>query len=613
MNKKRKDNDLVDEERTEDEVLKESPFYEHVLAYRKTDKYGISKDGMIMYRGDNPIQLCHGSVIITDELYKKDGTDSTEVCFRLEGITQSGHKLPSVTVPASDFHSLNWITKEWGSQIVVMPTQSAKMKLAAGILLTGQESKRQVVYTHLGYLMSEGRPVDYLSVSGPLLRPDIKCEIIQGLSRYRLKGVTDNDEDHNRAINSSINLLYSHSREVTGPLFSFVYLVPILPLVNELIGETSFLLFLLGKTQSGKSTLASLAMSHFGYFDSQTPPTTFASTGNAIGEMAFILKDSVLWVDDYHPKQNPNEANEQNKTFQSLVRMSGDHATRRRLDSNAKLRDEKPPRCVFLVTGEDSPQIGQSGHARVFQLDVPQSRKDISVIRNDAREGWLSRAMSDYISYVIKNYETLKTKVKTRYDYIFNRSIEIFGECRLTNQATLLCLSSYMFFDYAVDCKAISKEKATSLYKAIESTIISNARKQEDKLKQEDPCEMFVTAVKDLLASGKAAVLDLNLSHDVTLVDRDGVRFIGWKDDKGYYLNNNASYSVVSDYYSNQNMMFVVNPNTLWRQLRDSKYLITDKSGNPQSQKKIGSKNMRVLWFNNSLFDSIEERNDNND
>lgn len=391
----------------------------HSSIYAGIEHYKVNKNGCLFYsNGEKFYLLANGSIVITKEIYKFNGNGESEIEFQVEGITRNGIKLPPVTVPASKFNSLNWITESWGTSLVVMPNQSVKQTLATGVLMSGEQCERERVCTHTGYIIKNGKPINYMSANGSLIPSEIKCVLDHDLKRYKLSEPSASDTERIDGITASLNLLEAHAPEVTGPLFAFTYLAPILPIVNDMIGDTSFFMFLQGKTQSGKSTLAALSMSHYGIFDSQTPPTTFASTSNAIGEMAFILKDSVLWIDDYHPQAD--DMKRQNQIFQDLVRMSGDHSTRRRLDSKAKLKESRPPRCLFLVTGEFPPKIGQSGHARVFQLDVPESRKDISKIRKDARTGTLSRAMTDYIAYVISNFDRLKELAQMQHEKILS-------------------------------------------------------------------------------------------------------------------------------------------------------------------------------------------------
>lgn len=583
----------------------------HAPYYQDTEHYYINREGCLCYaNGDKRYILANGSAIITKERKKYDGSGESEIEFTVEVITQNRKRI-KIQVSASRFISLNWFTEKCGTACVILGNQNAKQLLSTGILLSGKNCEREKVFTHTGYQEENGKPTNYNSASGPLLPSSDKCELDPGLSRYSLSSPSETEADKIAGVKADIGLLYAHEPEVTSVLFAEAFLAPLLPIIKGIAGDTSLLVFLNGKTQSGKSQIASLFMSLFGRFDSQTPPTTFASTANAISAMAYILKDSVLWIDDYHPQET--DMKRQNQIFQNLVRMAGDHSNRRRLDSNAKLKEALPPRCLFLVTGEFPPKIGQSGHARVFQVDVPYSRKDITLLRKQAREGILSRGMADYITYVISNYEKVSETARKKYEDLLSDTNNLFGECRLSNQATLLCLSAYMFFDYAVRIKALTYKEAEELYRFIENGITNNARKKEEQLRQEDPCELYVNAIRDLLSSGRSKVIDLDqkdlpdypyASLDLG-PDREG--FIGWKDSRGYYLNTNASYSAVTAYYSRQDMSFVTNPNTLWRQLRDSKLLIPDKKNTPCQLKKIGKEVRRVLWFPRTVFDIPEE------
>lgn len=586
----------------------------HSSVYAEVENYFINGSGYLIYKnGDKQYTLCNGSIIIKKVIYKLNGSGEAETWFVIEGIDRNGHTLPLVMVPAAKFNSLNWITENWGPSLVVMPNQTVKATLATGILLSGANCPRERVCTHTGYIMKNGKPVNFMSASGPLIPSDIKAELDPSLKRYSMSEPSKDDNERFEAIKAALELLKAHEPEVTGPLFAYTFLAAIIPIARAIMGDIGFLFFLNAKSQSGKSTLAALSTSFFGYFEAHTPPTTFASTPNAIFELAYILKDVSAWIDDFNPQEKMKVMN---LIFQMLARAAGDLSVRMRLDSNAKLKESHPPRCLFIVTGEFPPKIGQSAQARIFQVDVPYSRKDITAIRKAAKAGILSRSMSDYIVYIIDNFDKVKDIARKQYEEILSNTNELFGECRLSNQAALLCLSAYLFFDYAVRCKALTKGEAEKHYRAIEASIIYNARKKEEQLFQEDPCTLYISAIRDLLSSGRANVIDLcrkdlpdNLqSYDYSLKlgpERDG--YIGWKDEKGYYLNTNASYAAVTAYYARQDMSFITNATTLWRQLRDSGYVIPDKNNTPCQNKKIGRETRRVLWFPRKVFDVQDE------
>ena len=60
-----------------------------------------------------------------------------------------------------------------------------------------------------------------------------------------------------------------------------------------------FTIWLFGTTGSLKSTLVALVLSHFGEFAFNTPPAAWTATQNALEKLAFVLKDTPLWIDDF--------------------------------------------------------------------------------------------------------------------------------------------------------------------------------------------------------------------------------------------------------------------------------------------------------------------------
>ncbi len=590
----------------------------HFEYYKHVEHCGHTKDGCLYYsNGDKYIVLIDGSIIIRKVIYKSDGNGDPEIYFLIEGITKDGVKLRDVTILASEFASLNWITKSWGTDLVVLGNQNAKQILSQSVLRASKQCEKEYVIASTGFIYDKnGKPTNYASGNGTVFPSDIRNELPGGLNTaYGMSGVSVNHTEQVEGIKALLLLPSAHVPEVTGPLFALIGLVAIIPIVTRICGSFGFFLLLYGKTQAGKSRIASLFMSAFGRFMPQTPPTTFASTSNAISYLANVLKDNLLWIDDLHPQAD--DMKRQYQICQNLSRMAGDMSERRRLDSNANLKKSFPPRCLTLGTAEMLPPIGQSGIARIFPVEVPKARNDLSEIDKLARKGILSRGMADYIAYTITNYDEVEARAKVKYEELLSNTNELFGECRLSNQAALLCLSADMFFDYAVRCKALATAAAEKYYRSIEASITHNARKAENQIHQEDPCTMYISAIRDLLSSGRASVINLckkELPEEVQDYDytslylgpeRNG--FIGWKDEKGYYLNTSASYSAVLRYYNQQDMSFVTNPNALWRQLRDEKYLIPDKNNTPCQNKKIGNRTMRVLWFPRKVFDVQDE------
>ena len=575
----------------------------HPHAYRYNNKvfehYFINNKGWLMYQnGDNVTPLCYGSLVILETIEKDNGNEKA-LFFKVEAVTQTGRVLHPVIIPAVDFDSLNWIRKEYGADIVAAPTQSAKQKLIAGVVLTGQAAPRHTEYIHTGYILENGRPVSYVHAGGCIgSNTDINAAVIDELKQYSLTGVSANRSDTITAIKSSLQLIKAHAPGVVFPLFAFIYTAPLRPVIKSVIGDTGLLLYLCGETQSGKSTLAALALSHFGSFSSMTPPANFNCTPNYLNELSFYLKDCILWVDDFHPQGSKKETDRQNTNFQLLARSSGDHAGRGRLNSNAQIKAIHRPRCLYLATGEDMPQIGQSGTARVFTLSVNKERHNIKPLLIDAKNGVLSRCMADYINYIVGNYEDVKQAFTRLYNSAFEKVITAYGENSLSKQTALLYAAFDLFISYAEITGAVFQDESQVLKIEAWKQITGAADNIETELVNQDPAKMYIRALTALISSGRRILVNIYDNRGLDFQDE----IIGWKDSNYYFLEPNAAYKAVYDYYLKENTFFNCSRQTIQRKLLKTG-VITSPDNTPTVVKKINDKSVRVIKINRAVFE----------
>lgn len=595
---------ITDPEKAEDNG------HPHAAIWSKIEHYAINKKGALIYsNGDNVTPVCFGSLAILEEIRKNDGEGSA-LFFKVQGVTEGGRVLPSVLVKASELAGFAWLADAYGSEIIPAPTNSAKQKLAAGVLMTGRQAIKKTIYTATGYLMDNGKPTAYIHAGGHVNGSDtLEADIQDNLKAYTLQDANTSPENLKGAARSSLRLLEAHAPGVVYPLFAFVYLAPLLPVVNDCLGDTGFCLYLQGKTQSGKSTLAALALSHFGKFTAMTPPTSFNSTANYINELAFILKDSILWVDDFHPQGTKREADKQAQIFQHIARAAGDHSSRGRLNSNAKIQTLHRPRCLFLATGEDTPQIGQSGIARLFTLQVTKSREDITTLRKDARDGVLSRAMSDYISFIISHYEDVKRTFTAFYNSASDKAIKAYSENRLSAQAALLYTSAKMYLSYAKFTGVISEDTAKDYKRDFEKNIFKAAEKINDDLYNTDPVQMYMKALRALISSGRRYIINLEAKTEAGYFQAQSLgadnTAIGWKDKYFFYMDPNATFTAICEYYKGEGTYFNISRQTLQREAMDAGYII-GSGKDPTTQKRINGNNTRVLKFARATLEEAD-------
>ena len=583
----------------------ENKDHPHSRIWNEIEGYFLNEKNQISYmNGNTVIPLCHGSIIISEVIYNDDGMEN-EIFFKCEGMTESGDTLPTVTIPADEFDSLKWITKKWGCQIVTFGSQSANQRLVSGIKQTGTKAKITHQKCHTGYVDGpNGKPIAYLHANGSIGDSDILCDLPEELQQYSLSRCSVTREEQISAFKASLSFLDSHDMRVTYPLYAFTFAAPIMRIVRDAVGDMGLLAFFLrGLSQNGKSTLAGTATSHFGFFDPTTPPTSFESTWNRNELLSFLLKDCILWIDDFHPKGNRKQADEQREQFNSIARAAGDRAVRGRLDSNSDLKRSYKPRCLFLITGEDDPGITQSGIARIFTVDVKKSRKNIDDLRTAARNGTLSRAMSDYISYLIRNYDSSVEFFRSMYSQIYAQMKESLGEFRLTKQAALLMVSLSMFLKYALENNLISNDKAEEIYKNGEKNIIDVALENDEDINENDPAAKFIRYLIPMIANKEVFTIDID---GLTANDKDHYTLfnserIGWHDRDFFYLEPNRVYEEMLKKLDKNDDSLGKTKKRLFHELLEKGYIIGSENGDPTIPKRIpgmGEKEvMRVLRF----------------
>ena len=568
-----------------------TPYYEGLEHYR------ITNNNMLVYvNGDLVTPLCYGVIAITSEITRVNGFEN-EIVFEIIATNYKGDLLPRIRVNASDFNSLNWVIKNYGCNLAITSGQTVKQKLLTGIQLTGLNCSRERVYTHTGYLMRDNKPVDYLHFGGDLLGDKaIRTDINNSLFRYEML-LPGDDLENKQAITASLQLLDIQEKSVTYPLLAFTYLSAISPIIRTVCGVMGFGIYLQGKTQSGKSTLAGLICSHFGKFTATTPPVSFNATSNAIRELSFILKDMPLWIDDFIPRSNKNEQTKQNNVMQDIARAIGDNSTRLKLNSDSSIKAIHPPRCNYIITGEDNADIGQSGIARLYTLNISGQYKSglINDLLSSANKGLLSRSMSCYIQFVINHYDLMLITFENEYNKVLQDCITKFGYCRLATQTAVLISSLYCLLYFVRHTGVITSDKAKELYQTGINYILQVSDSNEKQISDNDPVKQFMIIISDVLTTGQKYLINLNNNKFDNWSLSDDI--IGYCDENYIYLNGNLAYKTIATIIQSQNSYFSISKTTLYKQLLEKGYILSSDK-NPQTVKNIRGQSVRVLKFN---------------
>jgi hypothetical protein len=124
-----------------------------------------------------------------------------------------------------------------------------------------------------------------------------------------------------------------------------------------------------GQSGSFKSTLAVLALNFFGHFPGVENLSNFDDSDGALEMRAFVLKDSLLVIDDLHPSNNRAAALLRESRLQRIIRSFGNRTARARLNADLSSKNRYPPRGLLLITGEECASL-ESSIARLCTVEV---------------------------------------------------------------------------------------------------------------------------------------------------------------------------------------------------------------------------------------------------
>jgi uncharacterized protein (DUF927 family) len=215
-------------------------------------------------------------------------------------------------------------------------------------------------------------------------------ELPKGLDGYRLPETCDNATE---AVAASLKILDVAPPSVTVPLLAITYAAPLVEIL-----PFNLTLFLHGISGSLKTTIACLAVSHFGGpFTRVNVPATFESTDNYLEQLLSQAKDVLVLIDDYYPQPTELKARQQEQTAQRIIRSQAGHIGRGRLKSDTSIRPQYAPRGLLICTGEMLP-TGQSTQARMLAVDIAKSDVNFTNLNQSQSEITLySCAMRSYL------------------------------------------------------------------------------------------------------------------------------------------------------------------------------------------------------------------------
>lgn len=556
-----------------------------------------TSDGEVVIADFVPIP----TVVIT----KNDGREE-KIFFKIKGKTCTGEDLPETLISTEKFSGMQWVSTAWGYKANYPAGSQIKDYIRHAIASVGNKySKQENIYTYTGWSKIKSNWV-YLYNGGAIGGNNITVELEESLSNYTFRSSIT---DYSKALRTSYSFIDVAPRSITIPLLSMIYISPLNEFLKQVKCEPAYIIFLLGITGAMKSTLTALALSHFGDFNGKSLPSSFKDTANSIEKKGFFLKDSLTAIDDYHPSLQKSEMSRMERTAQEVTRSYGDRTARSRMNSDTSLKASYVPRGNLIITGEDIPNIGQSGIARHLILELKKGDIDKQLLSKLQEESdQLNIAMRGYIEWLLPQADELPCKLKEMFLKYRNKAQNDTQHARMPETVAWLQIGYEMFLKYLLHLNIIDNEFAEEEVNKSFELFINLAEEQSRKIENDKPTVKFINALRELLATGACHVKLLKDEINFGYEDVNLAGFIGYEDTEYYYLYGETTVKEVVKFYSQQGVNFPVTKTTLLKHLDIEKLIEVETNATRtyrEKQKKIKSKKHRLIWLKKS---SIEEK-----
>ena len=538
-------------------------------------------------------KLSNFTPYIKSELTIDDGATETKY-LQLAGKHANGEVLPEIEVSGKDFPSFNWLFEKWGAKCILEVGKNIREHLRYAIQQTAENAEQQFIYQQTGWKKINGE----------------WCYLLPGDSKFNvsLKGKLESYCGEQNYSKSDLETVYSMTKTPPAPkeviliLLAFTFLTPLIEFLKHAQCMPKFVLNIIGSTGTRKSTMAALFLCFFGVFNAGNLPMSFRDTANSIIQNAFALKDVLTCIDDFHPCGRDDER-KLTGTMQALVRSYGDRTGRGRLRKDSSPMESRPPLGNAIVTSEFPPDIGESGTARYFLLELKDGDVNLDILssfQQYAEQGIFRRAMFGYTEWIRKRFLQAE-KIEKGFMKMFKDSFAAYRNdfiqtgisChgRVPEMVAELRIGMKMFLWLLEDHEVISKDEEKAFMKEFKTILYDLAQRQSENIKSDKPSVVFVKKLYALIESGAVAVTHKDLSIGEDPYPRN---FIGFEDEHYLYLNKDIAYRHVKVLCNEQGENFSLTSKALLKTLAEEGVIKKSQGSNTISVRYAG-KNSRYM------------------
>lgn len=563
---------------------------------------------------DEETAISNHTPILKNYLIKDNGCEVTEVL--VFEVRRAGRMWGDFTITAKDMLSTTAPNLPFGAACRINIGRGLKAFYSEAMQMQCEDAPVKTLYQHTGYTEIDGELVflngDF-SVTKDGLTDKYSVELPENLSGFRF--LNEKDPGRYNTLLSQLEDSFPAPMELMFPLVALAFLTALNGLLRDVKLEPRFILYVIGKTGSCKTSASNYNLNYFGSFPYNAVATSnFSSTANA-NEKLYAITDSVLMLlDDRIPSTTADTRRRMENIEQIVLRNFGDKAARLRLNADSTHKVAYRPKCNLIITAEEAySNVGESGIARTIAVELKPGDirldGDNSFVEKYRLTPHLNQCMSEFIQWVICNYDELKRRVVDLFDTI-NPHARSGGHGRQAETITHLEMGIVIMCDWLQSAEIITEKQAECIQHKAWDIFKRLADKQNRRIKEENPVQLFLSAVRAMLDRNSIKVVRIGQDSDYTAPSK-----VGFRDENYYYFDPQGIYVKVKEFYALQDRTFPLSQSALFSHLANDKLIEVDvaKDGKTQSTKAkrikgvAEGRKVRYLWLRASALDDEKE------
>lgn len=523
--------------------------------------------------GRSNVPLTNVLPVITKRNIYTNGTDE-EVKYELTGyvLDDNDKKLGPIEITDKELSKLtNTLNNRFIGQVINFEANSDK-KMREVVEIIGRESVETInTYTHTGFIEDNGNK--YFLYQDGNIGIEKNTQIKTDLTDYNIQqySFTEKEFDLKTALETEYSLLTLADNEIMIPLIATVFLSPMFSILQNAGIFMNYVLMVVGKTGTYKSTISALMLSHFGNFEVDTLPLSFRATFAGIEKVAFAAKDVLLVIDDYKPEALETA---QEKTMEAILGLWGDRNQRIKMNSTGGLHRKYAPRGLAIVTGERLPHFSQSRLARAITIYTKEGSINFYKLKEiHEKKEQLSFVMKEFIKWVILKEQYIVDKALQLQKQYSLKSEQLHLHARIKQNITVLMIGFTFWLDFLFENKIINSNTKENLQETAYQVLKEVGENQQSDVEDENPVTVFFKTISQLQIAGKVYLEDYKTGKAIDIANGTHIGYVD-NENNQYYLIADTVYKEVE---KNCIGRFIVTPKQLQKSLADEGYIVTDK------------------------------------